>query len=572
MPDPATALFRCDFDQKYYVHPGRQTWDFCLVRSDSLFHLFYHSIPDADPGAAHADTIWHAVSPDLRHWTLSGPVLTAGPDWWDAGAIWAPDVIWDPDRDSWAMLYTGVDSSLNQRACLAFSPDLRVWSKSAANPVFEPDSTLYDWNPTGDWSDFRDPFVFRADGRWQMLSTAALRRPGTTSVGIIHRASSPDLIDWTDEGAFFVNDGTTRWHVLESTQYHVRDGIHHLYFGEYDTYGISHLAVADTSEWTMADCTTIDWGNAPEVKEFDPDLFGRIAAYQHPVTETLSYCIRFDTLTYSPDGYLLEPYQPHPLDETFESWNGFACLGQPTFGDNSAERGEVPAGPVGNGYFGSAEFYQGPLSGRGSPGGRIGDSATGTARSYPFIVAGWSMELLVGGGDYPETCYVALFDAATDTVLCRATGKGVETMSLRSWDLRPYIGRLCYIAIVDAEIGPMGHINVDEIVELADPPSSADGGAPAHRLVDRGPSPNPFNPATDFRFALAVPATVEIRVHDLRGRLLWSSRPQPRAAGVHTQRWDGRDRSDRPLPAGVYLYTLRCDSHLEGSGKLTIVR
>ena len=79
---PASGLVRFDFEQKYYVHEGRQVWDFCLIRPDSTYHLFYHSIPEINAHATRGDTIWHATSPDLAHWDLKGPVLTAGPEWW----------------------------------------------------------------------------------------------------------------------------------------------------------------------------------------------------------------------------------------------------------------------------------------------------------------------------------------------------------------------------------------------------------------------------------------------------------------------------------------------------------
>ena len=83
-PAPATALVKFDFEQKYFVHPGRQVWDFCVIRPDSIYNIFYHSILEQKPGAAEADTIWRATSPDLIHWQIRGPVLLAGPNWYDA--------------------------------------------------------------------------------------------------------------------------------------------------------------------------------------------------------------------------------------------------------------------------------------------------------------------------------------------------------------------------------------------------------------------------------------------------------------------------------------------------------
>ena len=75
---PAAALVRFDFEQKYFRHPGRQVWDFSITRPDSLYHIFYHSILETTPSATQADTIWHAVSPDLLHWQADGEVRLDG--------------------------------------------------------------------------------------------------------------------------------------------------------------------------------------------------------------------------------------------------------------------------------------------------------------------------------------------------------------------------------------------------------------------------------------------------------------------------------------------------------------
>ncbi|MFO7653795.1 MAG: hypothetical protein R6X25_08205 [Candidatus Krumholzibacteriia bacterium] len=566
---PAAALLHIDFEQKYLTHPGRQTWDFCLVRPDSVFHVFYHTIHETTPFAARGDTIWHAVSSDLRHWPRKTPVLTVGPGDEDAGAIWAPEVFWDPDRELWAMLYTGVDVNMNQRTCLAFSPDLETWSKFEGNPVFEPDSTIYKWSPSGTWSDFRDPFVFTENDRWVMLNTAALRID-SYAVGIIHRASSDDLVHWLDEGAFFTNDGSTPHRVLESTQYNVRDGVRHLYFGEYGVGGISHIAAEDSAAWTMADRSIIDLGNAPEVKQFDGvDIFARICAYQG--VDAVSYAVRFDTLTYHDSGRTPKPYQPHPLKRWFAGWTGMVALGQPTFGDNPAVRGDEPVGLVGNGYFGSAEYFQGPLSGTGQPGLKLADEATGTATSHPFFVMGHTISLLVGGGDYPKTCFVGLYDARADTLLLSASGDGTSAMRPVRWNVTPFRGRLCVIKIVDEESGVLGHINVDEIHESYLAVSDAPADLAPVPLVDHGPSPNPFNPATDLRFTLTQDGGYRVRIHDLRGRVIWSSGPRTATAGPQRLRWSGVDSAGRSAGSGVYLYSILVDDQLAASGKLTLL-
>ena len=571
----ASALIKFDFEQKYYIHPDRQVWDFCMIRSEGTYHIFYHSILESTPTAAFADTIWVAKSEDLKHWNTPSPILVTGPDWWDGEAMWAPDVIWDQRNQRWTMAYTGVDSLMVQRACLAHSTDLVTWNKEPSNPVFQPDSQVYYWNPTQQWSSFRDPFLYNQGGVWNMLSTAAYRMGGYPGepLGIIHICRSTDLLTWTDAGIFWANNGNNPDHVLESCQYHVRDLWHHLYFAEYDVYGVSHVSSQTFGGWNMADRTIIDWGGAPEIKQFDPgvDLFARLATYQRNQTGYISYVVRFDTLTYPADGSIPDVLSVHPLDENWVEHVGTSALGNPTFGDNTFERGEEPCGLVGNGWFGSREYYQGPLSGRGSPGTTLGDFATGHLKSRVFRVTGNFIEFLIGGGYYPETCFIALVNAANDSILLKTTGTGQETMALRAWNVQPYLGQEVYIYIVDDEQGDMGHINLDEITEVINPPASLPREAAS--LVSRhGASPNPTNPATSIHYELNRPGSVKVTVHDLRGRLIWQTPPTRQPVGPHAIIWRGTDSQDRLVPAGVYLYGIQVDGHLAGRGKIAVVK
>ena len=73
---PARALITIDFEPPYYVHPGMQVWDFCLIQTDGVFNVFYHAIPEDDPHPASADHIWRTTSPDLIHWSEPQIVLS----------------------------------------------------------------------------------------------------------------------------------------------------------------------------------------------------------------------------------------------------------------------------------------------------------------------------------------------------------------------------------------------------------------------------------------------------------------------------------------------------------------
>ncbi len=572
IPSPAQAFVRLDFEQNFFVHPQRQVWDFCLVRPDSVYHIFYHSILEATPYAAKGDTIWHATSLDLKRWDIQGPVLTVGTDWWDAGANWAPDVVYDEGAGLWRMLYTACDLQMNQRLAIASSPDLDTWSDDPGNPNLEPDPSKYLYNPAVGWSDFRDPFVYRQEGQWHVLITA--RKWLGQSTGVLYHASSPDLATWTDLGPIFANDGSTPGRVLESPQYHVIGDYHHLFFGEYDTPGITLLSNLDPAGWSMADRVTVDGGYAPEIKEFDPGhrVFARITPYYLPFSSDLGYVVRLDTLKAVETGALPWIFKHHPLDADWAHYTGICFNANPTFGDNPLWRGEPSVGLEGNSYFSSQEYYQGPLSGRGAPGVALGDAAVGNMDSRPFIVTGRRMDLLVGGGNYPETCYVALLSAADSTVLLRESGLDDPHMTLRTWNLAPFLGAECFIRIVDDETGPMGFINVDEIIESDDPVAGVGPDAPGLLLAGHQAAPNPFNPMTGIRFELSRPARVRIVITDVRGRTVWLGPEVEGRTGVNRLAWNGIDLKGTPAASGAYLYVIEIDGGPAGRGKLTLLR
>jgi hypothetical protein len=374
------------------------------------------------------------------------------------------------------MAYTGVDLNYNQRILMAWSRDLETWYKTRLNPVLVADPAYFTWNPNGQYGDFRDPYVYFRDGQWHLLATAR-SAASYGGAGAIAHATSPDQQHWSNQSIFLLNDGPAPGNVLESVQYHEINGVHHLFFTEYSVSGVSHVAADAPEHFSLTDRAFIDEGNAPEVDQFTPGgarIFSRMAAYQEYQHPALSFVVRIDTLIVPPGVQHPTVYKPHPLLRHFAVREGLATMGNPCFGDNPPRRGLPGAGPVGSFYFASKEFYQGPLSGRGLPGTYLGDIVQGSVTTADFVVTGRSLRALVGGGDFPQTCYLGLYDALTDTVIYRETGANEERMTWRYWDLRPYLGRLVYLKIVDAEAAEWGHINVDEIEELlSDPPGPA---------------------------------------------------------------------------------------------------
>ncbi len=392
------------------------------------------------------------------------------------------------------MAYTGVDDSVNQRICMAYSSNLVTWNKSPLNPVQEPSPPVFLYNPAGSWSECRDPYLYRVDDQWHMLTTVQTTgEPG--GLAALATATAITVHAWTEPEVFLLSGSSIPAASLESSQYLEIDGVHHLLFHESGTAGISHLAANELGGWDFADRVVIDQGIAPEVDTFDAGaswLFSRVAPYHEPHLEQLAFVVRIDSLAFNEGLQSPTILRMPPLAREFDEYVGNIVLGNPTFGDNPKRRGEDDVGLVGYSYFGSAEYFQGPLSGRGIAGQMLGDSATGHLKSHPFVITGSSISLRVGGTDRPDQCFVALMDAEADTILYREGGEGAATMTERWWDTVPLFGREVYVYIEDSAVD--GHINVDHIQETMTALGAPARPCRAPSLMDHGPSPNPGNP------------------------------------------------------------------------------
>jgi uncharacterized protein (DUF608 family) len=123
---------------------------------------------------------------------------------------------------------------------------------------------------------------------------------------------------------------------------------------------------------------------------------------------------------------------------------------------NDYDRWSGNFGKQGRYFIGTCELGNGPFD----------DGMTGEIRSPSFVLHYRHMSLLVGGGNQPRTCYVALCRWRDDAELITETGRNAERMTRRIWDVSQFVGERVYLKVVDNEKGGWGHINVDDVREI----------------------------------------------------------------------------------------------------------
>ncbi len=70
------------------------------------------------------------------------------------------------------------------------------------------------------------------------------------------------------------------------------------------------------------------------------------------------------------------------------------------------------------------------------------------------------------------------------------------------------------------------------------------------------PFPNPCNPTTSISYSLSRPGRVDLRVYDLRGRLVRTLVHDHQERGEYVVQWRGEDDQGSPVASGLYLVRL----------------
>ena len=235
-----------------------------LIQMNGTYHVFYQLHPFSPEWGP---MYWgHATSRDLAYWTHE-PIALAPDQPYEAGCFSGSAV---NDNGVLTVLYTAHNDGnrVKECQCIARSCDGgKTFQKSAANPVI----AKY---PTDGSPDFRDPKVWRQDGRWQMVVGTSKHKKGRALL-----YSSDDLEHWDYRGVMCESDGT-QGHMWECPNFCIIDGQDVLIYspmgmkGHKNVYSVGHFDCS-TGKFLAEGCRELDYGTNYYAAQVFEDEAGR---------------------------------------------------------------------------------------------------------------------------------------------------------------------------------------------------------------------------------------------------------------------------------------------------------
>jgi hypothetical protein len=253
----------------------------------------------------------------------------------------------------------------------------------------------------------------------------------------------------------------------------------------------------------------------------------------------------------------------------FTSIDGVEASGVAVWDGNSWKSLEGPPG----GYFGSpyiwdAASYGGTLvvagafaDGDDSKSLMVWDGVSWNL--FPGITGRVTALSVIGGrlyaggdlrlGSSPEPVSVAIWDGVRWTPFGSGVNGWIRTLCEFRGDL--------YVGGGFSRAGGASSFGIARRAGFTEPvPRATLWISPAH--------PNPAPSEHEFSFGLDRGGPVRVSVHDARGREVAILENDSRPVGTYLRRWNGRDRSGTPTPAGVYFIRIRSASGAVVSRKI----
>ena len=165
----------------------------------------------------------------------------------------------------------------------------------------------------------------------------------------------------------------------------------------------------------------------------------------------------------------------------------------------------------------------------------------------------------LGGSSNPRRRVVALDDLLFDTPVGTYPDPSADiTMVMVETGDVDAVGADCVMARSGAAVGDLS-VFVFEPQPIAAAAAVAVRDV-ARRYADLRNYPDPFNPKTTLSFSLDREEPVNLRIVDLKGRVVRTFDAGRLSAGDHEIAWDGRSDDGEAMPAGVYPARLATSS------------
>ncbi len=155
---------------------------------------------------------------------------------------------------------------------------------------------------------------------------------------------------------------------------------------------------------------------------------------------------------------------------------------------------------------------------------------------------------------YRSTAKTSDYKKITDNMIVGA-GNSQSKMQYEYTDTRVVEGQLYYYKLADISYNGVTTMHGPKEIEFAE--------KQPHAYQLKQNFPNPFNPETRIEFSLGTEGFVSLNIYNVQGQLVRSLVNNSMRAGFHSIKWDGRDQNDTLVPAGIYLYTLKCNDFME---------
>jgi len=84
--------------------------------------------------------------------------------------------------------------------------------------------------------------------------------------------------------------------------------------------------------------------------------------------------------------------------------------------------------------------------------------------------------------------------------------------------------------------------------------------------------PNPFNPQTIIKFSIREQGFVELKIYNIKGRLVKELTSQILEGGEHNVSWNGKDQNNQCCSSGIYLMNLKVNGKSRKTSKLILLK